>query len=127
MFLALDINFHPDLSATEAEEVVDRIEKDIRQQHPGVQRIFIKAQAVSLERANKPPRPGADDRLKSRAHSKRRGYQKSKQGIRRIPKDGQKIHLNPEWHPVIWAPFSKFRPSPRVDNPWPLGHLLCPF
>ena len=57
VFLVLNINFHPGLSAAEGEEAVDRIEKDIRQQYPGIQRIFIKVQAVSLERTNKAPDP----------------------------------------------------------------------
>ena len=57
VFLALDVNFHPGLSAAEVEEAVDRIEKNIRQQHPDIQRIFIEAHAVSLERANKAPNP----------------------------------------------------------------------
>ena len=57
VFLALDVNFHPDLSAAEIEEAVDRIEKNIRQQHPDIQRIFIEARAVSLERTNKAPDP----------------------------------------------------------------------
>ena len=57
VFLALDVNFHPGLLAAEVEEAVDRIEKTIRQQHPDIQRIFIEARAVSLERTNKAPDP----------------------------------------------------------------------
>ncbi|MBC6606989.1 cation transporter [Hymenobacter sp. BT188] len=60
VFLALDVNFQPGLSATAVEEAVDRLEKGIRKLHPDVQRIFIEARAVSVERTNKAQHEGSD-------------------------------------------------------------------
>ncbi|SDM40240.1 cation diffusion facilitator family transporter [Catalinimonas alkaloidigena] len=53
VFLALDVNFKQGLSAAEVEQAVERIERNIRAQHPDVQRIFIEARSVSTERDRK--------------------------------------------------------------------------
>ncbi|MBU1822060.1 MAG: cation diffusion facilitator family transporter [Bacteroidetes bacterium] len=50
IFLALDVNFQPELTAVEVEETVVKLEKRIRQEHPDVWRIFIEARALSSDR-----------------------------------------------------------------------------
>jgi len=50
VFLALDVNFQPDLTALEIEQAVVRLEKNIRLTHPDVKRIFIEARALSADR-----------------------------------------------------------------------------
>jgi cation diffusion facilitator family transporter len=47
VLLNLDVQFHHGLSAVEVEAAVDRLEKNIRRQHPEVTRIFIEAETVS--------------------------------------------------------------------------------
>jgi cation diffusion facilitator family transporter len=50
VFLALDVNFKPQLTAVEVEEAVVQLEKKIRQAYPDIKRIFIEARAISKER-----------------------------------------------------------------------------
>lgn len=50
VFLALDVNFQPNLTALEIEQAVVQLEKNIRLTHPDVKRIFIEARALSADR-----------------------------------------------------------------------------
>ncbi|MGE5249851.1 MAG: cation diffusion facilitator family transporter, partial [Bacteroidota bacterium] len=54
IFLALDVQFRPDLQAAELVRVVDELETRIRQDHHKVGKIFIEAEAL------KPSRDGTD-------------------------------------------------------------------
>jgi len=47
LLLNMDLTFREDLNAEEVEQAVDRLEKEIRQQHPTVQYIFIEADAIA--------------------------------------------------------------------------------
>ncbi len=51
VFLALDVNFLPELTAVEVEQAVVKLEKMIRQAHPDIKRIFIEARAISADRS----------------------------------------------------------------------------
>lgn len=51
IFLALEVQFHEGLSATELTSAVDRLEKNIRSEYPKIQRIYIEAE--SLRQATK--------------------------------------------------------------------------
>jgi cation diffusion facilitator family transporter len=50
IFLALDVNFQPELTAVEVEHTVVQLEKRIRQEHPDIKRIFIEARAINPDR-----------------------------------------------------------------------------
>ncbi len=50
VFLALDVNFKPDLTALEVEQAVVLLETNIRQAFPDIKRIFIEARALSSDR-----------------------------------------------------------------------------
>jgi cation diffusion facilitator family transporter len=47
VLLNLDLQFEDDLSASDVASVVDRIERDIREAHPEVKRIFIEAESFT--------------------------------------------------------------------------------
>ncbi|OON68271.1 cation diffusion facilitator family transporter [Hymenobacter sp. CRA2] len=47
VMLALDVKFRPDISATEVEKAIDRLQDAIRAEHPEFKRIFIEAHSVS--------------------------------------------------------------------------------
>ena len=46
ILLTLQIHFRPELSSTQVETAVDRVEAAIRRQHPDVRWIFIEAEAL---------------------------------------------------------------------------------
>ncbi len=50
VFLALDVNFKPELTAIEVEQAVVLLETNIRQAFPDIKRIFIEARALSPDR-----------------------------------------------------------------------------
>ncbi|HEY7306944.1 MAG TPA: cation transporter dimerization domain-containing protein [Bryobacteraceae bacterium] len=47
ILLALDVEFETGLSAAEVTATVDRLEKSIRAEYPGIRRIFIEAESLS--------------------------------------------------------------------------------
>lgn len=47
ILLALDVQFHQGLSASEVTSAVDRLEKNIRAEYPAIQRIFIEAESLA--------------------------------------------------------------------------------
>ncbi|HEV7349308.1 cation diffusion facilitator family transporter [Telluribacter sp.] len=51
VFLALDVNFLPELTAVEVEQAVEKLERKIKQAHPDIKRIFIEARAISTDRS----------------------------------------------------------------------------
>ncbi|MDH3637537.1 MAG: cation diffusion facilitator family transporter [Gammaproteobacteria bacterium] len=61
VLLTLDINFNKDLSSTELEHAVDRLEHRIRAVHPEVKHIFIEAESFGARRVDGKPVGGADD------------------------------------------------------------------
>ena len=46
VLLNLDIEFRPNLSASEVTEAVDRLETTIRKEQPSIKRIFIEAESL---------------------------------------------------------------------------------
>jgi divalent metal cation (Fe/Co/Zn/Cd) transporter len=50
--LNLDIEFRPDLSASEVTAAVDRLEASIRRERPNVKRIFIEAESLTSQRGD---------------------------------------------------------------------------
>ena len=47
VLLTMDIQFRPELTASEVAAVVDRVEKSIRSRHPDIKQIFIEAESIS--------------------------------------------------------------------------------
>jgi len=50
VLLNMDLLFKPELSCAQVADAIDRLEKDIRAQHPEVRYIYLEAKAVTSEK-----------------------------------------------------------------------------